>query len=203
MVPPPIGVFDLNVDAGSRFACREGCDGTGAFAGFAVGANAFGVFERGGGTFAAASSMRSRYLSPNTMNGLPYSSSHASRTFVSSASTFGKSFAMRLRIFSSRRSLVGSRLSPFAPFINNLEASWLEAARSSRSLIKERCFSMSCSVGARCSLSASSLDISASWADRSASLYTSARDQLPSPLISIPNLPQNMGVNSTASSSEK
>lgn len=105
-----VGVLDRNVEAGGALTVallpaaevlefdRAGIDG---------------VLERGGGALACVASISSRYRSPKTRNGRPYSSSHDTRIFVNSASTFGSSFAIRLRIFSSRSKRVGSRFSPF------------------------------------------------------------------------------------------
>lgn len=121
-----------------------------------------GVFARGGGARDAEAYNSSRYRSPRTRKGRPYSSSHLSRVFFSSASTFGSSFAIRLRIFSSRKSFPGSRRSPLLPRAIKRDASWLDAARSSRSLISSRCRSIFSRVGSRCILRASSRAISAS-----------------------------------------
>lgn len=130
--------------------------------GCVAGAWLLGVFDRGPAALAAALWMSSRYRSPWTRNGRPYSSSQLSRMSRKSASTFGSSLAIRFRIFSSLRSLVGSRFSPFCPRIIKRDASCDEAARSSRSLISDRCLSIIASVGARCSLRASKRAISAS-----------------------------------------
>lgn len=83
----------------------------------------FGVFDLGGAFFAAVSAITSRYLSPKTRNGRPYSSSQSSSVRMISASILGRSLAMRFRIFSSRKSRVGSRFSPFVPFAKSRDAS--------------------------------------------------------------------------------
>jgi len=171
IVPPPAGVFGRIVE-GPRIVSGAGFCADAAVAGLTAGrgGSPFGVFARGGGARAAAADNTSRYRSPKTRKGRPYSSSHCSSTCSSSCCTFGKSFAIRFLIFSSRSSRVGSRRSPFWPFPSSREASWLAAARSSRSLMSERCLSISCNVGARCSFSASRRSISASCAERRASL---------------------------------
>src|SRR5271155_759584 len=87
------------------------------------GGKLLGVFDRGGGALASASAISSRYRSPWMRNGRPNSSSYFSRVFVSSAVTFGNSFAILFRIFSSLRSRVGSRFSPFWGFNISREAS--------------------------------------------------------------------------------
>ena len=83
-----------------------------------------GVFDRGGGAARLdVSAISSRYLSPRTQNGRPYSSSQSSRTFLRSTSILGSSFVILFLIFSSLNSRVGSRLSPFCPRTISLDAS--------------------------------------------------------------------------------
>lgn len=165
-----VGVFDLcGGGAPLRVAFRLA---DGAFADLvdADGGGLLGVFDRGGAALGgAAASSSSRYLSPCTRKGRPYSSSQLSRILRRSASIFGKSLAMRFRIFSSRSRRVGSRFSPFDAFAMSLEASCEDAARSCRSLMSERCLSTIARVGARCSFSASRRAISASCEDSRAS----------------------------------
>jgi len=169
-VPPPAGVFGRIVEGPRSVSGAGFCADAAAGLTAGRGGSPLGVLARGGGALAAAALSASRYRSPNTRKGRPYSSSHCSRTCSSSCCTFGKSFAIRFLIFSSRSSRVGSRRSPFCPFPSSRDASWLAVARSSRSLMSERCLSMSCNVGARCSLRDSRRSISASCADRRASL---------------------------------
>jgi hypothetical protein len=103
-------------------AGREGgCDLPNPAFEFAEG-GAEGVLERGGG-LATTGVSSSRYLSPWTRNGLPYSSSHLSNSFRRSASTLGNSLAILFLIFSSLKSLPGSRLSPLLPRAMRREAS--------------------------------------------------------------------------------
>lgn len=134
------------------------------------GADCAGVFDRGGAALDCVVARLSRYRSPQTRNGRPYSFSQDSSVFLSVSSTLGNSLAIRLRDFSSRSSLPGSRFSPFWPRSIRREASWLEFARSSRSLTSALCLSIRVRVGARCSLSASSRMISDSCAESKASL---------------------------------
>ena len=109
-----------------------------------------GVLDRGPGPgLASSASIQSRYRSPCTRNGRPYSSSHCSRALRNSAMTFGRSLAIRFLIFSSRNSLPGSRLSPFWPRVIRREASWLDDASSFRSCTRLLCLSTSARVGAR------------------------------------------------------
>jgi len=73
-----------------------------------------GVLDRGPGAgFASDASSSSRYLSPCTKNGRPYSSSHFSKTFLNWMASLGRSLAILFLIFSSLKSRVGSRFSPF------------------------------------------------------------------------------------------
>ena len=142
--------------------------------------SAFGVLLRGGMAFGLADALlssSSRYRSPLTQNGRPYSSSQLSSTRRRSASTLGSSFVMRFRIFSSLSSLPGSRFAgpwPFGP-ASRREASWLLASRSSRSWIRLRCFSTAARIGARCAFRLSRRLISCSCADSNASLTTSEK----------------------------
>lgn len=165
-----VGVWDLGGGGPRNVPLRlADCAVLEADLGWVVETGLLGVLDRGGAAFTRAASSSSKYRSPWTKKGRPYSSSHSSRIFLRSASILGKSFAIRLRIFSSLRRRVGSRFSPFCPRAMRREASCDEAARSLRSLIRERCLSTIANVGARCSLSASSRAISASCADRRAS----------------------------------
>ena len=90
----------------------------------ALGGGPDGVLERGGGF--STGEISSRYRSPWTRKGRPYSSSHISSSPRKSASILGNSFAILLRIFSSRNNLPGSRRSPLFPRAIKREASWLE-----------------------------------------------------------------------------
>ena len=110
---PVVGVLDRSWEGGGPLTVAARLAGADFVDGARDGID--GVFERGGGCLDCMAAISSRYLSPKTKNGRPYSSSQASRTFFSSASTLGSSLAMRLRIFSSRSRRVGSRFSPFWP----------------------------------------------------------------------------------------
>lgn len=116
MLPAPVGVFVAERGGIPRAVslprlfeavcfAEFGCDFFGGPA---------GVLERGG-AFEEAAVISSRYLSPKTKNGRPYSSSHLSSSFLRSASTLGNSLAILFRIFSSRSSRVGSRFCPLFP----------------------------------------------------------------------------------------
>jgi len=81
-VPPAVGVLAPVLGGGAfitLFARLGGAD----FCAFgAAGGGPAGVFDLGPGTgFGSEASSVSRYLSPQTKNGRPYSSSHFSKTF--------------------------------------------------------------------------------------------------------------------------
>src|SRR5436190_19854795 len=115
MVPLPVGVF------------AKGGGGLGAFMTLPPRIDCGGLVEFGrgiwgpdgvldlGGAFTVGAAISSRYLLPCTRKGLPYSSSHLSKAFLNSASTFGNSLAIRFLIFSSLSNRAGSRLSPLLP----------------------------------------------------------------------------------------
>lgn len=114
-VPKLVGV--LARDAPRRVPARSFSDfnGTLVVVVFVVveGADGAGVFDRGGTALDCVDARLSRYRSPQTRNGRPYSFSQDSSVFLRVSSTLGNSLAIRLRDFSSRRSLPGSRFSPF------------------------------------------------------------------------------------------
>ena len=133
-VPPGVRAFPIGVFAPERLGgavrtvlpAREGAADAGGFVGTDIVVDldkALGVFERGGGALAEAASKISRYGSPWTQKGRAYSSSHFSKCRFRSASIFGNSLAILLRIFSSRRRRVGSRFSPLAGFNKRREPS--------------------------------------------------------------------------------
>lgn len=170
----PVGVFAVERGAGPFITLTGrlcGADLPALAAGFEVWARAgvfdlggmpFGVFDRAGGAFTSTSSISSRNLSPWIRNGLPYSSSYFCKVLTNSAVTLGRSFAILFLIFSSLSNLPGSRFSPFCGFSISLEASAADAARASRSAMRDLYFSTAARIGARCSFSVVSRSISAS-----------------------------------------
>ena len=126
MVPKLVGVFVVDRGGGGALATLFArlAAGVGLAEAFLdAGGGPEGVFDLGGGALACEAAISSRYRSPCTRNGRPYSSSHCSKIFLNSASTLGRSFAMRFRIFSSLSRRVGSRFSPLVPRSISLDAS--------------------------------------------------------------------------------
>ena len=123
-VTVPVGVFAPERGGGCPLIVLPPCwlGGAGLMT-LAAGGGHEGVFDLGGADFALDAASSSRYGSPCTRNGRPYSSSQLSKVFFRSASILGRSLAILFLIFSSRSRRVGSRFSPLVPRPISREAS--------------------------------------------------------------------------------